>query len=1485
MIDIMNINNYIEDIFSNFFNYTSVLIKLNQFLKTQVEVKSIISSAAGAILAIFVVWLFRKIKNRMERIFRKVQALIGMNPFFSRLALHSYLANIYKTYGTVINIYIGTNEVEELDINKIFVPLTLRNSNKKDYYFQRDTKEILTDLKEKRLIILGDPGAGKTTLLQSLACEVYKNNWVELSGILPVFLSLRQYSNQKELTELDKWITKEIFPTFGLANHAHLFEKMLKRGNVLLLLDGLDEVQSKDQSTTLNSIIDFLEKKDSNKKCRIIITCREQNYNLLKDNKILTRNSFIEYNLSDLNEYEIELFVNNRNDDFINNNKNIDFYLREIRANPHIMNFHRNPLLLTISIGLYLRQLEEKIPRSLPDLYDKCIENLLRRRDYIKTINDNSLEANKKTYMKIDDTNIFNVEDKEYILRNHALKQVIYSTEENKDFEEFSISSLIEIANKSAGLSLRIDQKQTKDIINEIHQKSGLIKRINKHIYTFVHRTFHEYFAARQLEKEGGNGLKKILPNLYNPQWHQIIIFYISMHDNPYVHELISNLIHMLRSSKKHEILSIAELTAKCLSVLKPPYIDLRLKVLNNLEEAMASASSVLKSRLLVSLLIMGRNAPVEISQQVENIFKSNLDTESRYEIAREISRLNEEIAISLLTFMTDSNIESIKCAALDGLREIKSLSKITILWQLLEYFEYNKKTDLSSEARRQLFLLIENHDDAVDRLNKSIERLSNIPKDSIISAYPFLMPNKKANNFSKLIALEKINLIHIKNNDKFIIEKNSSSFKKFLYTSIRNKKLDEEKEWQRLPIDILKKRKSIQWQTIGWIWWALGLIINFYFFYLILDRVAIDHAPIKRFVFVIAILNGILISLGWQFFKYIAFKLNCIAEFGIANKVFKSLLKGKARKNKSLPFLHIGYNIIICFPMRVFIFSIYSGMIFFALWINHPNINGHCFGIRSLVFSPDGKQVLTGSNDTSAILWNANNGKLKHYFKKHKYPVFAVSFSSDGDRLISIDAKGIYNIWDTETSKIIENNYLIEDSEYLQAIDISSDWKTIVYGVKSSTDGYKSSLAEKPMSIFVHALSTNQILKVLKVKDSTRNVAISSDSNKVLIISEYGKATLWNINNNKIIDILKGKKKITNLNFECKEKNNSKSVLFFPKKQLIKSKNNSHIISENLPYNYKLHSILPDKYSDIKSPSNYKQLPEKKIYLNNKNKSLPKTTIASNSDTFTNTSNLQKTSLYRGDSEGYYPKPLNLTSPPEKVFLTSPPENVILPKENYSVTKPEIKSRKKNYQFWGPTFWGRAAFFKDGRSLVTTTPENHAILWNENNSTGVKKIHKNINPISSLAISNNEDIIAIGSVDGSIILCKTETGKLIQKFQKHKQAITTLAFSPDDKKIITGGDKSVAVMWDIETGATLWETSPHFLSIQTWNSYYIILYWCILILLFAYFPFTRLFDKGRLINISKTNRFIWIYDLDCIEKLLPKKHLNDLIAYRKASE
>ena len=64
--------------------------------------------------------------------------------------------------------------------------------------------------------------------------------------------------------------------------------------------------------------------------------------------------------------------------------------------------------------------------------------------------------------------------------------------------------------------------------------------------------------------------------------------------------------------------------------------------------------------------------------------------------------------------------------------------------------------------------------------------------------------------------------------------------------------------------------------------------------------------------------------------------------------------------------------------------------------------LKGHKDSVKSVVFSPDGEYLASGSEDETIGIWRVSNGERIKTLKGHKDSVKSVAFSPNGEYLAS---------------------------------------------------------------------------------------------------------------------------------------------------------------------------------------------------------------------------------------------------------------------------------------------------------------------------------------------------------------------------------------------------------------------------------------------------------------------------------------------------
>ncbi len=150
---------------------------------------------------------------------------------------------------------------------------------------------------------------------------------------------------------------------------------------------------------------------------------------------------------------------------------------------------------------------------------------------------------------------------------------------------------------------------------------------------------------------------------------------------------------------------------------------------------------------------------------------------------------------------------------------------------------------------------------------------------------------------------------------------------------------------------------------------------------------------------------------------------------------------------------------------------------------------------VRSAVFSPDGRLVLTASDDLTARLWNADTGEpVAHAPMKHRAALTSAAFSPDGGRIVTTSWDRTARIWNLRGEP---QGDVVEHDD-------------AVYGAAFSADG-RLVTASRDGSARVWDVATQRPLGApLRAGAEVHAAAFDADGQRVLTADESGGLRVW---------------------------------------------------------------------------------------------------------------------------------------------------------------------------------------------------------------------------------------------------------------------------------------------------------------------------------------------------------------------------------------
>ncbi|WP_433759915.1 NACHT domain-containing protein [Nocardia sp. CA-135398] len=420
---------------------------------------------------------------------------------------------------------------------------------------------------QTRVLIRGEAGSGKTTLLRWLAVTAARGAFtgalLDWNGAVPIMIRLRSYGSKpmpkiSELLDDSAGVLASVMPRGWV-------DRQLNSGNVVLLVDGVDELLPKDRRHVKKWLQDILALYPS---VRTVVTSRPA---AARQDWLLDE-EFTAIVLEHMTRADLGYFIRQWHQAVGASGQDLPCSLEDLprheralvtslKDRPHLYSLASNPLLAAMLCSLNLSRARQ-LPRSRMEMYSIAVELLVQRRDserHVPSAEEIPLGLTEKVDI---------LRDLAWRLSDNNRSELPY--EKAQGYVEAKVASI---------RHLEIDPGL---VLEFLLVRSGILRMPAQGRIDFVHRTFQEYLAAAAIAQDDRIG--NIIGRAHLDIWRETIIMVAGHANIRQRDELITGMIERANHEPRHRR-QLRLLVVACLETMNSVDDDLNSRIESVLDD------------------------------------------------------------------------------------------------------------------------------------------------------------------------------------------------------------------------------------------------------------------------------------------------------------------------------------------------------------------------------------------------------------------------------------------------------------------------------------------------------------------------------------------------------------------------------------------------------------------------------------------------------------------------------------------------------------------------------------------------------------------------------------------------------------------------------------------------------------------------------------------------------------------------------------
>ena len=424
--------------------------------------------------------------------------------------------------------------------------------------------------------------------------------------------------------------------------------------------------------------------------------------------------------------------------------------------------------------------------------------------------------------------------------------------------------------------------------------------------------------------------------------------------------------------------------------------------------------------------------------------------------------------------------------------------------------------------------------------------------------------------------------------------------------------------------------------------------------------------------------------------------------------------------------------------------------------------LKGHRGEVWSVSFSKDGERVVSGSWDRTVRIWHAETGRELQKLKGHGSLITSVSFAPDGKRVASGSLDNIVRIWDLETGN--QQHKLKGHTHFVNSVSYSPGGEFLVSGSRDKTARIWDTKKGEQLLVFNDHTST-----INCVSFSPSGKLVVSGSGYMFTSNEDNTVRIWNAKT--------GEQKWKFSGHTC----GVNSVTF--------SSDGRFVVSGSSDGTTRIWDVHTGQQKHELKGHGYQVM---SACISQSCKFV----VTGASDTIVRVWDVETGRLQR-ELKGHGRDVLSVScSPDDKRVVSGGHDNTIW------IWDLETKDDQRKLS--GHAGWVQSVSFDYVGNRVVSGGASTIHIWNAKTGRHLQELKGHTHYVKSVSFSPNGQRVASGSYDGSVRIWDPETGRQLQKLRGHSDGVMSVVFFPDGKRILSAGRDNTVRVWDAEKGQQL---------------------------------------------------------------------------------